>query len=156
MVTTASRAGRSRPRAWPTTAASTGCRTARSTITRPSSRLIHRRPAGGRTARDIPKATIAIDAAGPVTPDDSTTEAAGAAGDLSPAGAVRRAGVLLRTIRNPIIVAALVGVLLAVAPWQVPEVVFEPFRLVGAAAAPMALVAFGMSLAVRPPAGQRR
>ncbi len=71
------------------------------------------------------------------------------------AGAVRRAGVLLRTIRNPIIVAALIGVLLAVAPWQLPEVVFEPFRLVGAAAAPMALVAFGMSLAVRRPAGRR-
>lgn len=92
------------------------------------------------------------DAAAPVTPDDSAPEAAG---DLSPAGAVRRAGVLLRTIRNPIIVAALVGVLLAVAPWQLPEVVFEPFRLVGAAAAPMALVAFGMSLAVRRPAGRR-
>ena len=95
------------------------------------------------------------DAAAPVTPDDSAAEAAEASEDLSPAGAVRSAGVLLRTIRNPIIVAALVGVLLAVAPWQLPEVVFEPFRLVGAAAAPMALVAFGMSLAVRRPAGRR-
>lgn len=92
------------------------------------------------------------DAAASVTPDDSAAEAAE---DPTPAGAVRRAGVLLRTIRNPIIVAALVGVLLAVVPWQLPEVVFEPFRLVGAAAAPMALVAFGMSLAVRRPAGRR-
>ena len=95
------------------------------------------------------------DAAASVTPDHSATEAPEAAEAPTPAGAVRRAGVLLRTIRNPIIVAALVGVLLAVAPWQLPEVVFEPFRLVGAAAAPMALVAFGMSLAVRRPAGRR-
>ena len=98
------------------------------------------------------------DAAAPEAPDDSApeaAEAAEAAEDPTPAGAVRRTGVLLRTIRNPIIVAALVGVLLAVAPWQLPEVVFEPFRLVGAAAAPMALVAFGMSLAVRRPVGQR-
>jgi hypothetical protein len=91
------------------------------------------------------------DAAAPVTPDSAPE----APEDLTPAGAARGAGVLLRTIRNPIIVAALVGVLLAVAPWQLPEVVFEPFRLVGAAAAPMALVAFGMSLAVRRPAGRR-
>jgi len=95
------------------------------------------------------------DAAAPEAPDASAPEAAEAAKDPTPAGAVRRTGVLLRTIRNPIIVAALVGVLLAVAPWQLPEVVFEPFRLVGAAAAPMALVAFGMSLAVRRPVGQR-
>ena len=95
------------------------------------------------------------DAAASVTPDHSATEAPEAAEAPTPAGAVRRADVLLRTIRNPIIVAALVGVLLAVAPWQLPEVVFEPFRLVGAAAAPMALVAFGMSLAVRRPAGRR-
>jgi len=95
------------------------------------------------------------DAAASVTPDHSAPEAPEAAEAPTPAGAVRRADVLLRTIRNPIIVAALVGVLLAVAPWQLPEVVFEPFRLVGAAAAPMALVAFGMSLAVRRPAGRR-
>ena len=98
------------------------------------------------------------DAAASVTPDHSAPEAPEApeaAEAPTPAGAVRRADVLLRTIRNPIIVAALVGVLLAVAPWQLPGVVFEPFRLVGAAAAPMALVAFGMSLAVRRPAGRR-
>jgi len=98
------------------------------------------------------------DAAASVTPDHSAPEAPEApeaAEAPTPAGAVRRADVLLRTIRNPIIVAALVGVLLAAAPWRLPEVVFEPFRLVGAAAAPMALVAFGMSLAVRRPAGRR-
>ena len=59
------------------------------------------------------------------------------------AGAVAR-----RTFANPIIVGALSGLVLAGLPWQLPEVVFEPFRLVGAAAAPLALVTFGMSLAV--------
>lgn len=68
---------------------------------------------------------------------------------------VRRPSVLGRTVRNPIIVASLAGLTLAVLPWDPPEVLFEPFRVVGAAAAPMALVAFGMSLAVRRPPGQR-
>ena len=52
-----------------------------------------------------------------------------------------------RTLSNPIIVGTLVGLVLAAVPWTLPEVVFEPFRLVGAAAAPLALVTFGMSLA---------
>jgi predicted permease len=52
-------------------------------------------------------------------------------------------------------VAALVGLMLAALPWRLPEVVYEPFRVLGAAAAPMALVAFGMSLAIRRPHGQR-
>lgn len=51
-----------------------------------------------------------------------------------------------RTARNPIIIAALVGLLLAALPWDLPEIVYEPFRIVGAAAAPLALLAFGMSL----------
>jgi len=60
-----------------------------------------------------------------------------------------------RTLRNPIIVATLTGLVLAALPWDLPEVVYEPFRVLGAAAAPMALVAFGMSLAVRRPTGRR-
>lgn len=55
---------------------------------------------------------------------------------------------LRRTVRNPIIVAALTGLLLAALP-PLPEVVYEPFAVVGAAAAPLALVAFGMALAAR-------
>lgn len=66
-----------------------------------------------------------------------------------------RPSVVGRTLRNPIIVASLTGLALAVAPWDPPDVVFEPFRVLGAAAAPMALVAFGMSLAVARPAGER-
>ncbi len=63
--------------------------------------------------------------------------------------------VLGRTLRNPIIVASLTGLALATLPWEAPDVVYEPFRVLGAAAAPMALVAFGMSLAVARPAGER-
>lgn len=66
-----------------------------------------------------------------------------------------RPSVVGRTLRNPIIVASLTGLALAVVPWEPPDVVFEPFRVLGAAAAPMALVAFGMSLAVARPAGER-
>ena len=52
-----------------------------------------------------------------------------------------------RPLRNPIIVSALLGIVLALLPWSLPEVVFEPFRLIGAAAAPLALITLGMSLA---------
>ncbi len=62
--------------------------------------------------------------------------------------AVRVRAVVRRTLGNPIILGTLTGVLLAALPWDLPEVVFEPFRLVGAAAAPLALLAFGMQLAV--------
>jgi predicted permease len=57
-------------------------------------------------------------------------------------------GILGRTARNPIIVASLTGLLLAGLPWHLPEVVFGPFALIGAAAAPLALLTFGMSIAV--------
>ncbi|ROS31798.1 AEC family transporter [Cellulomonas sp. PhB150] len=61
---------------------------------------------------------------------------------------VAGAGILRRTASNPIIVATLVGLVLAALPWQVPSVLLEPFALVGEAAAPLALITFGMSLAV--------
>jgi len=56
--------------------------------------------------------------------------------------------VLARTLRNPIIVGALSGLVLAALPWHVPQVVLGPFSMIGAAAAPLALLTFGMSLAV--------
>jgi malonate transporter and related proteins len=57
----------------------------------------------------------------------------------------RSGGVLGRTLRNPIIIGTLVGLVLSGLPWDVPDVLLEPFRLVGAAAAPLALLTFGMS-----------
>jgi predicted permease len=56
--------------------------------------------------------------------------------------------VAARTLRNPIIVASLAGLLLAGLPWRLPPVMFGPFALIGAAAAPLALMTFGMSIAL--------
>ncbi len=64
-------------------------------------------------------------------------------------------GVLGRTLRNPIIIGTLTGLVLAALPWDAPDVVLEPFRLVGAAAAPLALLTFGMSLAIPRSRGDR-
>jgi len=65
---------------------------------------------------------------------------------LAPTGA-GLAGTLARTLRNPIIVASLSGLLLAALPWKLPALLFGPFVLIGAAAAPLALLTFGMSVA---------
>jgi predicted permease len=56
--------------------------------------------------------------------------------------------VLRRTLRNPVIIGTLTGLVLAALPWTLPEVVFQPLELLGAAAPPLALLTFGMSLAV--------
>jgi malonate transporter len=57
-------------------------------------------------------------------------------------------GVVTRAVSNPIIVASLTGLLLATVPWKLPAVVFGPLTLIGEAAAPLALLTFGMSIAV--------
>jgi len=53
---------------------------------------------------------------------------------------------LLQPLRNPILLASALGVLLAVLQVHLPDAVLEPFRLVGGAAVPVVLIAFGMSL----------
>ena len=63
-------------------------------------------------------------------------------------------GVTTRTLRNPIIVASLTGLLLAGLPWKLPDALLGPFTLIGAAAAPLALLTFGMSIAVPRTDGQ--
>lgn len=60
-----------------------------------------------------------------------------------------------RTLRNPVIVGTLVGLVLAALPWTLPDVVLQPFALLGAAAPPLALLTFGMSLAVPRVGGDR-
>ncbi len=66
--------------------------------------------------------------------------------DVSTSGqsSVRR--ILLQPIRNPILIASAVGVLIAAFEVPVPAAVLEPFRLVGAAAVPVMLILFGLSL----------
>lgn len=66
--------------------------------------------------------------------------------DVQARGSVSLRNVLLQPLRNPIIIASALGVLLAVLRVSLPEAVMEPFRLIGAAAVPVVLIAFGMSL----------
>ncbi|MDR5698517.1 AEC family transporter [Agromyces aerolatus] len=50
------------------------------------------------------------------------------------------------TLLNPIIVGSLLGVLVAVTGLELPPIVSEPIDLIGHAAVPLMLIAFGMSL----------
>ncbi|MBB2924808.1 AEC family transporter [Cellulomonas cellasea] len=84
----------------------------------------------------------------PGVPPDTPPTASPVPGRGPRRGVLVLRAVLLRTLRNPIIVGALVGLLLAALPWSPPEVLLGPFGIVGAAAAPLALLTFGMSLAV--------
>jgi malonate transporter and related proteins len=79
---------------------------------------------------------------------------AGATAQGNP-GAQGFRGVVRRTSANPIIVGSVTGLVLAVLPWKLPTVVFGPFAMIGGAAAPLALVLFGMSIAVPRADGER-
>ncbi|MDP9999280.1 MULTISPECIES: AEC family transporter [Pseudarthrobacter] len=56
------------------------------------------------------------------------------------------AGFILMILRNPMIVGSALGLLVAGLDWQVPALVLEPIHLIGGAAIPAMLIAFGMSL----------
>lgn len=60
------------------------------------------------------------------------------------ASAVRDA--LSQTARNPLVIAGLLGLGLAAAPWTFPDWVLAPIALVGQLSVPGALMVFGMSL----------
>lgn len=53
---------------------------------------------------------------------------------------------LLMILRNPMIVGSGLGLAVAATSWQVPPLVMEPIHLIGGAAIPAMLLAFGMSL----------
>ena len=55
-------------------------------------------------------------------------------------------GFFLMILRNPMIVGSGLGLLVAGTGFQVPELVMEPIHLIGGAAIPAMLIAFGMSL----------
>lgn len=71
----------------------------------------------------------------------------------SPARRWRR--VLTLPLRNPILVACVVGVVVGSADLPVPDLLGEIVALLGAAAVPTALIALGLSLAPRPEADGR-
>jgi len=65
---------------------------------------------------------------------------------------------LLRPLVNPLLIGSVLGVVVAVTGVELPGSVLEPFQLVGAAAVPVVLLSFGMSLNGSRPleAGSRR
>lgn len=65
---------------------------------------------------------------------------------------------LLRPLVNPLLIGSVLGVVVAVTGVELPSAVLEPFQLVGAAAVPVVLLSFGMSLNGSRPleAGSRR
>lgn len=66
--------------------------------------------------------------------------------DLSTRGRVRVRDVALQPVRNPIVAATALGAVVAVTGWSVPDVVVAPLDVLGGAAVPLVLMAFGMSL----------
>lgn len=66
--------------------------------------------------------------------------------DASTSGQTSWSRILLQPLRNPIIIAAAIGLMIATLDIPVPEVALEPFRLIGGAAVPVLLLLFGMSL----------
>lgn len=73
----------------------------------------------------------------------------------------RRGGfrAIARALTNPIIIASLLGFVLAMLQVRVPQIVLEPVTMIGAAAIPMILLSFGISLhgqrALAPGSGRR-
>lgn len=53
---------------------------------------------------------------------------------------------VLRPFANPLIIGSALGTIVAVTGLELPAPVMEPFRIIGAAAVPLVLIAFGMSL----------
>jgi malonate transporter and related proteins len=66
--------------------------------------------------------------------------------DISTSGRVSVGRVLSQPLRNPIIIGSMLGVIVSVTDIELPDPVLEPFRLIGAAAVPIVLLLFGMSL----------
>lgn len=58
---------------------------------------------------------------------------------------------ILRPLANPLIIGTGLGVLVSVTGLQIPVFVMEPLRMIGAAAVPVVLISFGMSLSGQRP-----
>ncbi|GAA3598865.1 AEC family transporter [Klugiella xanthotipulae] len=66
--------------------------------------------------------------------------------DISTSTSTAVGRMLLRPLRNPIIVSSALGVLLSVLGVHLPDPVLKPFEMLGGAAIPLVLLAFGISL----------
>lgn len=66
--------------------------------------------------------------------------------DAQTSGRVSVGFVLSQPVRNPIILGSLAGAVVSATGWSVPDAVWAPLDILGGAAIPMMLLAFGMSL----------
>lgn len=66
--------------------------------------------------------------------------------DVQERGRASIGRILLTPVTNPLIIGSVLGVLVAVTGIELPAPILEPFRIVGAAAVPAMLLAFGISL----------
>lgn len=80
--------------------------------------------------------------------------------DLAVEGRPSFRSIIAQPLRNPIILAAFSGLVVAIFGWEVPGVIAAPIELIGGAAIPIVLLAFGMSLhgqrPLRPGTGRRQ
>lgn len=79
--------------------------------------------------------------------------------DTSTGGRTSLRRALLQPLRNPIIIGSALGFVISVSGITVPGPVMEPFQLIGAAAVPVILINYGMSLSgsrlLQPGTGRR-
>jgi malonate transporter len=66
--------------------------------------------------------------------------------DVTTSGSTSLRRVIAQPFTNPLIIGSALGVVVSVTGLEVPDAVMEPFRIIGAAAVPLVLLAFGMSL----------
>lgn len=66
--------------------------------------------------------------------------------DVTSRGSVSVRSIVTQPVRNPMIIASVLGILVDVSGIHLPDAVYQPFELIGGAAVPLVLMAFGMSL----------
>lgn len=66
--------------------------------------------------------------------------------DVSTSGRISFRSILTQPLRNPMIIASVAGIAVAILGIQLPAPVLAPLELIGGAAIPMVLMSFGMSL----------
>ncbi|MGA1836826.1 AEC family transporter [Herbiconiux sp. 11R-BC] len=71
--------------------------------------------------------------------------------DVSTSGSASVRSIVTQPLRNPIILASLLGLVIALTGLQLPDAVYAPFQLIGGAAIPLVLLSFGMSLVGQKP-----
>lgn len=61
---------------------------------------------------------------------------------------------LLRPVTNPLTIASVLGLVLALGGWELPPAIYDPLALVGGMAVPSMLLAYGVSLRLGPRPGE--